>query len=285
MGNLAAARRRAGSTEVPPLYSITEYRREVEAFAVAFRPVSEHSGRALSLHYPTFPFSILSLSGTVSQESVAIRQASDRRFRIALGLCFSRPRRGLSPGRRENARRTPDFGRAKTQSPKSSPKSARPRRSRRLYICRSEDRLFSIARLFPLTYRSRRSNLTTTMKLIWALVVVGIAAAAPQDHYGLDVSALDVDGFLKDPAKMKMYTDCLLDLGPCSPLGEAVKKELPQALATGCAKCTPAQKQVIRRILVTGKEQLPAEREQLIRKYDPQGQYHDKIEEFLASTD
>ncbi|GBP74331.1 Ejaculatory bulb-specific protein 3 [Eumeta japonica] len=209
-----------------------------------------------------------------------------------LACVFCRPRRGLLPGRRENARRTPDFGRAKTQSPKSSPKSARPRRSRRLYICRSEDRLFSNARLFPLTYRSRSSNLATTMKLIWALVVVGIAAAAPQDHYGLDVSALDVDGFLKDPAKMKMYTDCLLDLGPCSPLGEAVKSECApaligtsQALATGCAKCTPAQKQVIRRILVTGKEQLPAEREQLIRKYDPQGQYHDKIEEFLASTD
>nr|CAJ2313449.1 Ejaculatory bulb-specific protein 3 [Metisa plana] len=123
------------------------------------------------------------------------------------------------------------------------------------------------------------------MKLISALIVLGVAAAAPQEHYTLDASTLDIDGFLNNPIKMKMYADCLLDLAECNSLGAAVKNELPRALATGCAKCTPAQKQVIRRILVTGRQQLPAETEQLIRKYDPQGQYHDRIEKFLASTD
>ncbi|GBP07819.1 Ejaculatory bulb-specific protein 3 [Eumeta japonica] len=122
------------------------------------------------------------------------------------------------------------------------------------------------------------------MKFVITLMVLGIAVATPQ-NYKMDVSALDIEGVLNNPEKMKTYYNCLLDLGECNPIAAAVKSQLPQILETSCAKCTSAQKQVIRRILRSGREQLPEETEKLIKKYDPEGKYKDKIEKFINSTD
>ncbi|KAH9642514.1 hypothetical protein HF086_008924 [Spodoptera exigua] len=64
----------------------------------------------------------------------------------------------------------------------------------------------------------------------------------------------------------------------------AVREDIPDAVATSCAKCTNAQKHIFHKFLLGLKEKLPSDYEAFKKKFDPQGQYFEALEAAVASS-
>nr|CAD7199560.1 unnamed protein product [Timema douglasi] len=60
---------------------------------------------------------------------------------------------------------------------------------------------------------------------------------------------------------------------------------IPDALESKCAKCTDAQKKLVRKSSRHMKEHNPDEWKQLIDHFDPEGKYSETFEMFLSSED
>ncbi|XP_019866894.1 ejaculatory bulb-specific protein 3 [Aethina tumida] len=116
------------------------------------------------------------------------------------------------------------------------------------------------------------------MKTIIVLVVAIAAIAYAQDKYTTKYDNIDLDQILKSDRLLNNYVNCLLDKGNCSPDGAELKKVLPDALNTECAKCSDKQKAGSRKIihyLIDNKRDLW---NQLEAKYDKDGHYRKKYE-------
>lgn len=59
---------------------------------------------------------------------------------------------------------------------------------------------------------------------------------------------------------------------------------MPEAIETSCAKCTPKQKILVRKVIKALKDQLPEEYEQLRKKYDPEGKHHETLDKFINES-
>lgn len=59
----------------------------------------------------------------------------------------------------------------------------------------------------------------------------------------------------------------------------------PEVMATACAKCTPIQKQHVRKTVKAISEKKPAEFKEFRVKYDPKGEYEAAFAAFLMATD
>lgn len=54
------------------------------------------------------------------------------------------------------------------------------------------------------------------MKTVIFLAAIAYVTAAVPDYY--DLVKLDMPKLSKDPKEFKIFVDCILDKGPCSPL-------------------------------------------------------------------
>nr|CAD7408796.1 unnamed protein product [Timema poppensis] len=63
------------------------------------------------------------------------------------------------------------------------------------------------------------------------------------------------------------------------------QNNIPDALESKCAKCTDAQKKLVRKSSRHMKEHNPDEWKQLIDHFDPEGKYSETFEMFLSSED
>nr|AYC12350.1 chemosensory protein 5 [Clostera restitura] len=97
---------------------------------------------------------------------------------------------------------------------------------------------------------------------------------------------IDVDKILNDDALFVTYINCLLDKGACSVEHSAeFRKLVPEVIATSCAKCTPIQRQNVRKTVKALSEKKPDDFAEFRAKYDPKGEYEKDFAAFLLGTD
>ncbi|XP_062552538.1 ejaculatory bulb-specific protein 3-like [Armigeres subalbatus] len=121
------------------------------------------------------------------------------------------------------------------------------------------------------------------MKLFIAFALL-VVAAAQETTYNNRYDNIDVDEILKSDRLFKNYFNCLLDAGPCSPEGNDLKKYLPDALETGCAKCTEKQRETGNKVIAWLIENRPTEWNTLKSKYDPENKLTERYRETAAKA-
>ncbi|KAH1014745.1 ejaculatory bulb-specific protein 3-like [Dendroctonus ponderosae] len=100
---------------------------------------------------------------------------------------------------------------------------------------------------------------------------IAIASCEPhaEDRYTTKYDNVDVDEILHSDRLMKFYMNCMLDKGACTPVGQEVKERLPDALASGCEKCSEQQKKIIIKSLKFLIEHRRNDFDQLEARFDP----------------
>lgn len=108
--------------------------------------------------------------------------------------------------------------------------------------------------------------------LIAFLVTLAVVAARPET-YTSRFDNVDVDRILNSKRLFDNYFKCLMDEGKCSPDGKELKKLLPDALRTNCAKCTEKQRDGTDRVLRFIVKNKPDEWKRLKAKFDPEDKF------------
>lgn len=120
--------------------------------------------------------------------------------------------------------------------------------------------------------------------LIAILVTLAVVAAAPAEtEYTSRFDNVDIDQILTTKRLFDNYFKCLMDKGKCTPDGKELKKLLPDALKTNCAKCSAKQRDGTDKVLRFIVKNKPTEWEQLKNKYDPENIYIQKYRESAAA--
>ncbi|XP_011305927.1 ejaculatory bulb-specific protein 3-like [Fopius arisanus] len=89
---------------------------------------------------------------------------------------------------------------------------------------------------------------------------------------------VDVDGILRNNRVLTNYIKCMLGQGPCTSEGRELKKVLPEALRTDCAKCDERQKATAEKVINHLRNNRLADWNRLVAKYDPTGEYKKRFE-------
>nr|QYL00058.1 CSP1 [Eupeodes corollae] len=114
--------------------------------------------------------------------------------------------------------------------------------------------------------------------LIVAMLALTIAIVAGEDKYTTKYDNIDIEEILKSDRLFKNYFNCLMESGKCTPDGRELKRVLPDALKTGCSKCSDKQRAGTERVLKFIIENKPEQWKALQEKYDPDGVYFKKYE-------
>nr|UTN00847.1 chemosensory protein [Semanotus bifasciatus] len=113
--------------------------------------------------------------------------------------------------------------------------------------------------------------------LVWVSLFV-LSVKGDEDCYTTKYDNIDFEEILKSDRLLKNYVNCLMDRGGCTADGKELKKVLPDALTTGCSKCSEAQKEgakkVIRHLSNNKREWF----DELQAKYDPDGAFKEKYQ-------
>jgi hypothetical protein len=109
--------------------------------------------------------------------------------------------------------------------------------------------------------------------LIFAVCLVGLVAA---QKYTTKYDNINLEDILKSERLLNNYFNCLMDRGKCTPDGNELKRTLPDALKTECAKCSEKQKGGTERVLRFLIEKKPTAWTELQKKYDPENIYYTK---------
>ncbi|XP_055588976.1 uncharacterized protein LOC129741277 [Uranotaenia lowii] len=120
----------------------------------------------------------------------------------------------------------------------------------------------------------------TIMKLLAVAVFVLLACLAQvqaqEEQYTTKYDNIDLDEILKSTRLFNNYFKCLMDEGPCTPDGKELKRLLPEALLTNCAKCSEVQKAGALKVVNHTIENRPEQWKALQAKYDPENVYIEK---------
>ncbi|XP_041777815.1 protein transport protein sec31-like isoform X3 [Anopheles merus] len=126
------------------------------------------------------------------------------------------------------------------------------------------------------------------MRKIWLLASVVLAfldfvksQEVARTLYSTRYDNLDIDTILASNRLVTNYVDCLLSRKPCPPEGKDLKRILPEALRTKCARCSPIQKENALKIITRLYYDYPDQYRALRERWDPSGEYHRRFEEYL----
>nr|UYB94427.1 chemosensory protein 3 [Lytta caraganae] len=111
------------------------------------------------------------------------------------------------------------------------------------------------------------------ISIVISVTIIAVAIASEEKKYTTKYDNIDLDELVKNERLLKSYVDCLLDKGPCTPDGLELKRNMPDAIATNCSKCSEKQKEgsdFIMKFLIDNK---PEYWTKLEDKYDPSGSY------------
>ncbi|XP_014277113.1 ejaculatory bulb-specific protein 3 [Halyomorpha halys] len=112
------------------------------------------------------------------------------------------------------------------------------------------------------------------MKVVIALLLfAAVAIAKPADMYTTKYDNIDIDEILNNERLYKKYIDCVMDKGTCTPDGKELRKNIPDAIATDCAKCSEHQKTGTDKVLNYMLKNKKADYDELEKKFDPKGEY------------
>ncbi|XP_049963300.1 ejaculatory bulb-specific protein 3-like [Schistocerca serialis cubense] len=114
--------------------------------------------------------------------------------------------------------------------------------------------------------------------LVSALAVVAVTAA--EEKYTTKYDNVNLDHILGNDRLFNSYAQCLLEDGDanCTADGKELKRIIPDALSSECAKCNDKQKEGTKKVLKHLINHKPDVWAQLKAKYDPDGTYSKKYE-------
>ncbi|XP_058447049.1 ejaculatory bulb-specific protein 3-like [Malaya genurostris] len=116
------------------------------------------------------------------------------------------------------------------------------------------------------------------MKFFVAIFAL-LAMVAAQDLYTSKYDNIDVDEILRSDRLFKNYFQCLMDEGRCTPEGNELKRLLPEALETNCAKCSEGQRNGAIKAFGYLNANRPEEWKALRAKFDPENKYIEQYRE------
>ncbi|CAH2266980.1 jg6680 [Pararge aegeria aegeria] len=105
------------------------------------------------------------------------------------------------------------------------------------------------------------------------------------EFYSSRYDDFDIQPLLENDRILLGYTKCFLEQGPCTAEGKDFKKAIPEAVETTCEKCTPKQKQLIRKVIRAVMNNHPKSWEQLVEKYDKDNKYRKSFNLFIEEND
>nr|AWW17226.1 chemosensory protein 2 [Riptortus pedestris] len=114
------------------------------------------------------------------------------------------------------------------------------------------------------------------MSGVIVLALCGLSLAA--EVYTSKYDNIDVDKILANDRILTQYIKCLMEEGNCTNEGRELKKTLPDALSSGCAKCSEKQRSQTEKVLRHLSKNRPRDWARLKTKYDPSGEYSKKYE-------
>lgn len=114
------------------------------------------------------------------------------------------------------------------------------------------------------------------MKLLIVATFALVAMVAAQDKYTTKYDGVDLDEILKSDRLFNNYYKCLMEQGRCTPDGNELKRVLPDALKTNCAKCSEKQKNGSNKVVNYLIDNRPDQWKNLQQKYDPENIYVNK---------
>nr|AUF73005.1 chemosensory protein [Anoplophora chinensis] len=124
-----------------------------------------------------------------------------------------------------------------------------------------------------------------TLNELVCLIIFFSGFAVPEEKYSSKFDNIDYEEVLRSDRLLKHYANCLLDKGSCPPEGAELKRILPDALETDCAKCSEGQKRGAKRVIQFLVINKPDTWEQLMAKYDPNGEFKEKYEREWLNED
>nr|QIJ45715.1 chemosensory protein [Glyphodes pyloalis] len=116
------------------------------------------------------------------------------------------------------------------------------------------------------------------------LILSAVLALVATETYKTTHDNLDVEAIVSNADSITAFTKCYLDKGDCNETAASFKRVLPEAIATACAKCTPAQKHMLRRYLEELKKTYPGDYEAIKQKYDSEGKHLDSLRAAIANA-
>ncbi|XP_019866903.2 allergen Tha p 1 [Aethina tumida] len=114
--------------------------------------------------------------------------------------------------------------------------------------------------------------------LVVSLCLTAAVVARPEDKYSSEYDHVNLDQILHSERLLQNYLNCILDKGKCTPDATALKTSLPEALTTGCAKCTDQQTDHAKTVLKFLSKNKPDVLKEILDKYDPEGVYKSKYQ-------
>ncbi|KAL1130948.1 hypothetical protein AAG570_012189 [Ranatra chinensis] len=116
-----------------------------------------------------------------------------------------------------------------------------------------------------------------TKLFVIALAVAALLAIAHAQKYTTRYDNIDLQEILSNERLYKKYFDCLKG-GKCTPDGKELRDILPDALKTGCSKCSEKQRRGSQTVFKHLIEKRPADYAVLEKIYDPTGSYKAKYQ-------
>ncbi|XP_026288454.1 ejaculatory bulb-specific protein 3 [Frankliniella occidentalis] len=102
--------------------------------------------------------------------------------------------------------------------------------------------------------------------------------AAQGVKYTTKYDNINVDMVLHNERLLNNYMECLMDRRACSKEGQLLKEIIPDALQTDCARCSEKQKQIAGTIMSYLLQYKKKYWDELLCKYDPEGNFRKKYE-------
>ncbi|XP_054277284.1 ejaculatory bulb-specific protein 3-like [Macrosteles quadrilineatus] len=111
------------------------------------------------------------------------------------------------------------------------------------------------------------------------LLCACVVSTHAQRAYTNKYDNLDLDKILSSKRLVNNYVQCLTDRKPCSPEGQELKRALPDAIKTKCAKCSESQKDKAIKVIRKMQKDYPQEWKTLMDKWDPSGKLMKEFEQ------
>ncbi|KAF4524964.1 hypothetical protein B566_EDAN014481 [Ephemera danica] len=89
---------------------------------------------------------------------------------------------------------------------------------------------------------------------------------------------LSIDHVLKSPRLMHNFHQCVMERGPCTSEAAELRRIIPEAMRSECARCTERQRQQAGRVLAFIIEHRPEWLRELFEKFDPDGSIRKKYD-------
>ncbi|KAF5301388.1 hypothetical protein FQA39_LY10786 [Lamprigera yunnana] len=116
-------------------------------------------------------------------------------------------------------------------------------------------------------------NRVQLLIVIFSTSATVFGADPPGGYYVTRYDFVDVEAVLNNKRLVNHYSNCLLNRGPCPPQATELKRILPEALQTGCLRCTEKHKEIAIQTVKRLRSEYPIIWSELVSFYDPDGAY------------